>query len=218
MARGGLEDWRDILQDSSIHIAVAQIVTLHYAEDRSFLKTKVRIFPEGRLIIARMSWEGVGPEAGIFMPPAPEDMVLVAMAEGDDDQAYVIRRLTSQIDKLPLNVSNGDTVVRALGGKKLHLNSDTKINLAKGDADGTENLVLGQIFKQFSSDLLTEIAAMLDNMKSETHLGALPGMPTGTPINAPQYDANKTNINTLKSSPIEDEAILSDISYTEKGS
>ena len=167
----GLEEFRQMMRSDDLHIAFGLVKVLHLAKDRSFLKVRVRIFPEERDIIARMSWDAVGPESGIFQFPAVDDMVLVAMTEGDDDQAVIIRRLTSQVDKIPINATLGHLVLKSLKGKKAYLTSDTRVNLSKGDTDPTENLVLGQIFKTLMSEVLAEVRKLIDNMKLETHQG-----------------------------------------------
>src|SRR5690606_21645799 len=114
-----LEALREIFRDNRIHIAVGVIKKMIYASDKSSLDRMVSIFPEAKEIVAQMSWEAVGPESGCFFPPSVLDMVLVAIVEGDDDQAFIIKRLTSREDKIPINVVNGDVVLKALSGKKL---------------------------------------------------------------------------------------------------
>ena len=211
----GLEEFRQMMRDDSLHIAFGLIKVLHLAKDRSFLKVRVSIFPEERDIIARMSWDAVGPESGIFQFPVPNDMVLVAMTEGDDDQAVIIRRLTSQVDKIPLNATFGHLVLKSLKGKKVYLTSDTRVNLSKGDTDPTENIVLGQVFKTLMSDILAEFRKLIDEMKLETHTGNL-GFSTGIPDNAANYETSGVVFDNKKSSPVDDEAVLSALSFTEK--
>lgn len=94
-------------------------------------------------------------------------------------------------------ISNG--VIRTTTPKIVDEAEDIRI----GSDGATENFVLGQVFKQFASDLLTELA-------QETHISGLPGYPTSPPQNAEQYNA-------LKATPIDDDAILSDKIYGEKG-
>ena len=38
----GLEELKELFRDDSVHIAMAIIVSLHPADDRSFLKVKVK--------------------------------------------------------------------------------------------------------------------------------------------------------------------------------
>lgn len=216
MAKGGnIEDWRSFFTDEDVHVAIASITSLHIADDRSYLKVRANIFPENREVIARMTWDAVGPESGTFTFPNPNDMVLIAFAEGDADQAYVIRRLTSKEDKIPLTAVDGSTVIKALTGKKVWVTSDTIINLSKGDSAPTENLVLGQVWKEFSINLLSYLIDLCTSLSTETHTGNL-GYPTAVPDNASDYLMIKSMLESIKSSPVEDEAILSDLSFTEK--
>jgi uncharacterized protein involved in type VI secretion and phage assembly len=203
---------------------------LSLADDRSFLKCTVSIFPELREIVARMSWENVGSSSGIFAFPSVNDLVLVAFADGDIDSCFVIRRLTSKEDKIPLQAVEGDTAIVSLNGKKAWISSDTRINLSKGTTQPTENLVLGQQLKSLLSDILNELATQASTLSSlataiatHTHSGNL-GYPTSAPmITAPFTSAasdlseNASNFSSNKSSPVDDSMILSDIAFTEKG-
>jgi hypothetical protein len=199
-----IEDLKDIISDNKVHISVAIIKKLHLAKDKSFLKVSCDIFPENREIVARMTWESVGPESGIFSFPQINDMVLVAIAEGDEDQAFIIKRLTSKVDKIPVTAVDGSTVIKALEGKKVWITSNNKIFISKEDSDPTENLVLGQEFKTAYSD-------HLDNDAKHTHIGNL-GYATSPPM--PTFLAKYQQ---LKASPVDDEKMLSDIAFTEKG-
>jgi hypothetical protein len=211
-----LEDLKDILRDDNLHIFLGKIERLHLSKDRSNLRVEVEVWPDQRVIICDMTWDMVGPEAGFYSFPTEGDLVLCASAEGDVEYSYVIKRLSSSEDKIPANAEGGNTVLKALNTKKLWLTSDTRINLSKGDSEPSENLVLGQIFKTFASSLISIMTGLIDDMKAEEHIGNL-GFKTGTPINAPAYDAAKSALNALKASPIDDSAILSNIAYTEKG-
>jgi len=197
-----LEVFREIFKDNRTHIAIGRISEVEMAKDRSVVRVKVVIFPENVEIIARMSWEQVGPGSGIFGFPVVNDLVLVAFADGDIDQAFVIKRLTSKEDKVPLQAVSGHSVMKALDGKKVFITSDTKICLSKGDAEPTQPIVLGNVLKEALSSLIEEIIG-------HTHIGNL-GYPTGTPIQAGAFSS-------IKSSPVDDSAMLSDIAFTEKG-
>lgn len=91
---------------------------------------------------------------------------------------------------------DGETLLYNSFGQLIYL-SDGKIQI--GSKAAAENLVLGQVFKTFAANLLELIA-------NHTHAGL--GYP---PANAADFEA-------LKSSPINDGAILSDENFTEKGS
>jgi hypothetical protein len=211
----GFEDLKEILRDKSLHVYLAQIMQLHLAKDFSYLKVTAKVFPEERNIIANMTWENVGPESGDFEFPSVGDMVLVANVEGDDDQAYVIKRLTSREDKIPESARTGDKVHKARSGNKYWNISDSKIFLSRSDTPPEENLVLGQVFKKFAQDLLEVLKTQAQNDADHKHIGNL-GYFTFKPDKEPDYLNRKTEYNNLKTSPVNDEAILSDLSYTEK--
>lgn len=195
-----LEALREALRDTRLWVSLGIITRVEIATDRSTCRVMVSILPERREIVARMTWEDVGPSAGWYCLPSPSDWVLLAMPEGDENQAYVIKRLSSKEDKIPLQAVEGDTAIVAKASKKLWLTSAERINLSAADTAPTQNLVLGQVFKAMMSTLLDAIA-------SHTHTGNQ-GFPTSAPLNATAF----TNI---KSSPIQNEAILSDLSFTE---
>lgn len=196
-----IEELREIFADNRTHIAVAEVQKLAMAADKSVLRVQVMIFPDMREVVAQMTWDHTGPAAGTIAFPNPGDWVLVAFADGSPDHAFVIRRLTSKTDTIPAQAVTGDSVYRALASKKAHLISDTRINLARGGAEPTENLVLGQIFKEMMSEFLQIFA-------EHRHIGNL-GYYTPPPDNF-------NDALDLKASPVDDEAILSDVSFTEK--
>lgn len=211
-----LELLRSIFKDDRLHIAVGQIISLHMASDRSVLRVKVKLYPDEHELIARMAWESVGPNAGFFQLPSPGDMVLIGQAEGEVDQAFVLRRLTSKEDTIPAEAANGDLVARSLAGKKARLISDMAVWLSKPGSTPTENVVLGQVFKQLMIDLLDKIQELTEAVGTHTHMGNL-GIQTPPPIEAPDFLQLSMDFSTLKSSPVEDEAVLSDLAFTEKG-
>jgi len=222
----GFEDLKAILQDDSLHVGMGLIKSLHLASDRSYLKVTLQVIPEQRNIIATMTWDNTGTDSGDFEFPSVDDLVLFVNAEGDDDQAYVIRRLTSRVDTIPTSAVNGDKVHKAKIGKKYYNISDTSILLSRSDSDPTENLVLGQRFKAAYADHLTAIVGVIDEMLSymdefisHTHAGAT----VPVPDNAGNVSALKSTVTSLKndidaikSGKIDNEFILSDLSYTEK--
>jgi len=211
----GLEDLKEIFKDQRLWIGVAQISKLHLADDRSYLKVECIVFPEQRKIIATMTWESVGPGAGDFTFPTPGDLVLIAFAEGDADLAYVIRRLTSREDKIPESAVTGDKVIKANTGKKYWNISDSKIFLSRSETPPTQNLVLGQEFKTFMMGLLSELKTHATIDSQHTHMGNL-GFFTAPPKQAADFTARGAKYDEVKASPIQDQKILSDLSFTEK--
>ena len=202
MARGiGLEELRKILTEDKLGIHCAIIKKLSMAADKSVLRVTVQLIPDNFTMVARMTWDAVGPEAGFFQLPVVGDLVLVAFVEGNEDEAYVIRRMTSKEDKIPIQAASGHSVIRALGGKKAYMVSDTNILFARGDAEPTERVVLGDTFKTAYSEHL-----QLD--ADHTHIGNL-GYKTSPPDNFADMLA-------IKASPVDDALMLSDLTKTEK--
>lgn len=201
-----LESLRQILTSKQMHIGIGKVLSLALAKDRSVLRVTFSLFPEEREYVGKMSWQAVGEESGFFVFPSVNDMILVAFPDTDNedshaDDVFVLSRLTTKDDKIPIRAAEGDCVLKAKSGKNVWLTSDELINFSRGDAVPTENLVLGQVLKDFLSDLLEKIA-------NHTHVGNN-GFPTSPPQDSADYLA-------LKASPVDNEQILSDLSFTEK--
>lgn len=225
-----LEFFKQIFGDKKTHVAIAKIKQLSLAADRSFLKCLVSIFPDQREVVARMTFSMTGPESGIIEFPAVDDLVLVTFADGENDYCFITSRLTSLDDKIPLNAADGHLVFKSKPTKKIWVTSDTRINLSKGDTEPTENVVLGQELKTLLISTyakLVEMNGKIDELATKdsqhTHIGNL-GYPTSAPNEAGDFIALAADFNTIaadfdafSASPVEDELILSDISFTEKG-
>lgn len=196
----GLENLREIFADDRLHLSIGVIKQLSVADDRSYLKAMVNILPDNINMICTLTWDAVGPNAGIFQFPSVNDLVIVGYLNGHENDAFIVRRCTSAEDKIPIQAINGHLVLKALDGKKSFLNSDTEINLTR-EGPGNERLVLGDTFKAAYSSHLGIDAA-------HTHIGNL-GYPTQVPIQAAQYNA-------IKASPVDNANMLSDLSKTEK--
>lgn len=202
MAKGfDLEFLRDILQQKQLGICVGIIEKLVKDSDNSQLRVLVNCLPDEIPMWCRMSWEATGPDAGIFQFPQAGDMVLVGYAYDDENQAFVLKRLTSKGSKIPVQAVSGDTVVKALAGKQGHLLSDTKILIGRGGADPSEPTVLGAIFQAAYSEHLEKYIA-------HKHIGNL-GYFTAVPDNA-------ADVAAIKASPVDDDEMLSDHSFVEK--
>lgn len=213
----GFEDLREIFKDKRLWIGVGQINKLFPADDRSYVKVELMVFPEMRPIIAEMSWDSCTSDSGEFDLPVEGDMILFAQSEGDDDSCYVIKRLSSKQDTIPQKAIDGDKISQSKPSRKYWNVSDTKIFLAKSNTvEPTENLVLGQVFKTLMTDLLTELKAHATTDKIHVHMGNL-GYYTAPPKEAAEFEANGEKYDALKASPVSDEKVLSDLAYTEKG-
>lgn len=209
-----LEELREIFRDQRLHVECGLITSLEVAQDRSKLRVGVNIVPEGNPVEAEMSWDLVGPDFGIFQFPSLNDLVLVAFCGGSEDEAIVIRRLTSKEDKIPVRAVDGHLVMAARPGTHTDVNSDTKINLTR-QGEGDEQLVLGNTFKAAYSSHLGEHVLHADHSAKHKHIGNL-GYYTAVPDLAAQFNLVKQNVQDIKDSPVDDELILSDLSYTEK--
>jgi phage baseplate assembly protein gpV len=212
-----LEGLRAILSDKRNHIAIGKVVKLSIASDRSFVKCLVSIWPEQREIVTHMTWDSVGGESGFFVLPSPGDMVLVAFADGDEEQAFVIRRLTSKEDKLPLRAADGDSVVVSMAGKKTWITSDTRVNLSAGTEEPTEPVPLGIVLRTALSAMLAELKAYCDTMASHTHICAPAGVASQPPKQASAITGHGSALEAIKNSPVDDNAMNSDLTFTEKG-
>lgn len=206
MKKAQLELWRQLFADTRTHISIAKIVKLDLLTDRSELRCEIEIWPEKVGAIARLTWDQVGPNSGVFGFPNVNDLVLVAAADGNFDQLFVIRRLTSNEDKIPLQATDGSTTIKSLDGKKVKIHSDTRINLGRQNSDTNaeidQNLVLGQVFKTHQSKYLSDVSV-------HRHLCMPPGYFSVVPNNAGEYTNERDNV-------IDNEAILSDLVFTEK--
>lgn len=201
MKSAGLEELRELFADDRLMMSLALVNDIDLLDDRSLLYVTVTLVPDEIEIVAKMSWDAVGPDAGDFQFPSKNDLVIVGFMDGHQDNAYVLRRLTSQEDKIPVQAVSGDKVSRALAGKKNHLLSDTEVLLGRGGDDPTEPLVLGHVFQ-------TAYSEHLDIDSRHQHIGNM-GYNTFVPNEEAEYKA-------VKASPVDDSAMLSDLSKTEK--
>lgn len=213
-----LEDLRQMLSTDKTYFAIAKITRVHIRADRSSVRCDCDILNEGedRNVLARVASSVVGPNSGDFQRPAVNDMVLLAFVDGNADLAFIFARLSSNEDTIPVNSDSGDRVIKSLESKNVWITGQNKVNITKTDAEPDQNLVLGQVFKKFASDLIDRINEALDILATETHTSSMPGFPSSPPTQAAQYTALKTKLNALKDSPIVDEAILSSYAYTSK--
>jgi hypothetical protein len=210
-----LEGLREVFKDSRTYLAMAKIEKVELATDASVLKALCDVFGQGRKVVARVTWGAIGPNAGLIQFPVVGDIVLLAFGEGDDEQGFVVARLSNSTDTIPTTAHDGSTVLRALAGKMAWLTSDTAIYLSRGDTEPTENVPLGQVLKTLLSQVLAELKALSDTLASHTHIGNL-GYPTAPPTQAAAITAHGAVFNAKKGNPVDNEGILSDVSFTEK--
>lgn len=225
-----IEFLKELFSDKRTHISIAQIKKVSAASDRSFVRCLINLLPDNIEYVAKMTMDLGGGDSGLFQLPSVGDMVLVAFADGDPNLCFIIRKLSSIEDKIPVRSAEGDMTLVSLLGKKLWLTSDTRVNISKGSNEPTENLVLGQELKTLLVSMLTTIQDLSDQLKdlstkvsTHTHMGNL-SFPTQKPLQemdfvsiASSVDGIKTQFGDMKSSPVQDEKILSDLAFTEKG-
>jgi len=205
MAMKGLEDLKAIFEDTRTYFGIGKIVELSPADDNAYLHVVIELYPEEVEVVCRMAWEATGKEAGIFQFPVVDDLVMVCFIDGDEDQAYIIRRLTSKEDKIPAKAMDGHTVIKALSGKEAWITSDEKINLSKEDTSPTEAVVLGNILKTF-------LTAWIDAWLDAPVIGQGAAPVTLSPaIKALLTQYKSTYLTTASSN------ILSQLTFTERG-
>lgn len=205
-----LQELKEIMIDDSFKISLALVERVHIAEDLTSLRVECLTMPDSYSIIAEVGSDAIG--GGSITLPNKDDLVLIAFTD-EDQKAVIIKRLYSNDDKLPKQAVTGDTVLESLVTKKLWLSSKNRINLSKDDVEPTENLVLGQIFKAFASDLLTIQSTQLQSNSEHAHVGNLGAIVTPNDKATDDLTA-KADIDQLKASPIDNSEILSDLSYT----
>ena len=214
-----LEELKDILKDQQeVHIEIGRVLKVGKSADRSVYRVQCQVIPDNFEVIARVTWSSVGDGEGVFHPIKEGDIVLLAFSGGGEN-AFVIKMLSSKTDFYPEMLDEGHSIFRALPDGKLYLGSQIKTLVQKIGSlnDPTENVVLGQVLKSLLSAMLAELALQAQNIIEHTHTGNA-GFQTSPPLNASDFSDNKTEFEALQASPVDDELMLSDIFFTEKGS
>lgn len=136
-----LELLREIFKDPRLHIGIGTITQLGLATNGNILRVQVNLLPENRVINCEMGFSD--PNDVTF--PEVDDLVLVAHVDGDVDEAFVIKVLSTDEEGIPLFAQTGNSVRYARAGKKLYIGSDTKIGIGRPNVEPTEPLVLGNV-------------------------------------------------------------------------
>jgi len=202
----------ELFRDKNFKLTLALVERVFIAPDSSFLRAECKTLPDLYTVIAEVTTDSIGGQS--ITLPNKDDLVLLGFT--DDFRPIVLNKLFSETDKIPGTALTGDSVFQALTAKKAWVTSDTRINLSKGEVEPTENLVLGQQFKTFADNLLTILSTRADNSSLHKHIGNM-GIITSPTDKAADDQTSKADLETLQSSPIGDDAILSNLSYTEKG-
>lgn len=158
-----LELLREIFKDHRLHLGIGTVSKIGVAKDGSKLRVQVNILPDQRPVICEMTFADV---MDVTFPEL-EDLVIIGNIDGSDDETFVLKVVNNKDEPIPKLAQDGHTVKGSRKGKKLYLNSDTKIGIGKPDVDQTENLVLGKVFQDFMSKTLQKIEDL------ETQLASL---------------------------------------------
>lgn len=217
-----LEFFRELMRDNRLHVGLGKITQLGVASDRSVLRVQLSVFPEEREIIAMMTWETVGVDAGFYRFPKVGDLVLFAQVEGDYEQAFVIKRLSSKEDTIPAKALDGHTVIQTeAGAEEIFLSSDKRLNLGKRNSVPLEPLVLGLVLQDFLDNFLAKFKGFISDLKSgPISLTTTPGNPTAPePAFVAKLTQLESDIDSLKSTYVTTESsnILSKLAFTERG-
>lgn len=213
---GMLEELKAAFQDDRVWIDIGKIVGVDVLPDNSLVLCEVSILTkeEDYNIICKMSWDDISSGGGSIQLPNVDDLVLIALPDGDAEEAFIIKRLSSQSDTIPIDALTGNKVIRAQNFKKLHLQSDTEITLASSAILATEAIVLGNELKSLLALFMTEVATISTNVSTHFHLGNL-ALPTGPPLNAVAFVASAATITTLQTTRVDSDKILSGLVKTE---
>ncbi len=216
-----IELLREIFKDERLHVGLALVDKVTVADDLTSVAVECSLLPENRKIVVVETWESVGEGTCNGDIPDVKDLLVVVMADGDPDRAYSIRRLSTHEEKLPEQIKDGHYVLKAKPGKKLYLASDTKVVIGKGlSPDSLEPLVLGLAMVQALNDVITQIKALSDAVKSgPVGIGNL-GAPVPTfPALIASLSGVSSALVALKSQYLISPAtnILSQKNFTERG-
>ena len=103
-----IEELRQILDPNKVFLSIAKITQMALAPDNSVWRAKLEIFPDKEEVVARMTWDQVGPKTGMFGPASVGDLVLVAFADADEESAKS-QKETSEKDKSDAKASDDKT-------------------------------------------------------------------------------------------------------------
>lgn len=145
-----LETLRSIFKDVREHISVGVVTKLGLAKDGSILRVQVKTLPDGMERVAIMTF------ADVFDVTFPEidDLVIIAYADGELDEAHVVAIVNSADEKIPAFAQGGHSVKYSRLNKKLYLGSNVKVGIARPSVEPTEPLVLGAVLSTFLGNVL----------------------------------------------------------------
>lgn len=148
-----LEALKKVFGSNQITLAQALVDKVEVTLDKSKARALCRVVPDEYEIVAEITFDAAGPDAGFGQLPVPGDLVLVGFA--NPDEAFIIRRMSSKIDTIPARAADGHLVAKALAGTKAFIESDTGVYLGTGGlTDPAQPLVLGNVLIAALTDLI----------------------------------------------------------------
>lgn len=197
--------------DDDVFLEIAEVLQVNKPDTRSNVSCEMRLINTDTEITAEYVPNAVGDNAGFHMLPQVGDWCIVCFASGDEDQAYIFSRMTSNQDKIPKEAMDDDIVMAALNGKKSWILGN-RVNLGKGgETEPGEPLVLGNTFIEQLNTALSNINTAITNLntafKAHVHPDPSSGMTGPTSTTAETSAANNS---------IDGNMVLSNVAYTER--
>jgi hypothetical protein len=199
-----LEFLREIFKDTRLHFGIGTITKLGLSMDQSTLRVMVNLLPENREILAEMTFNNI--YDGEY--PEINDLVLLGMADGDQDEAHVLKTLNTPQEPLPKFMQGGHTVKYSRPGQKLYLGSDTKVGIGHAGNEQSSPLVLGDVLINCVTDILNAFLTPSSGSIGQCALGPVVLDPAVT-----------TALNNVMSKYVTTSStnIISQIVFTERG-
>lgn len=133
-----------------------------------------------------------------FASRAPKGTIQVVARQGEHFGNRVV--LGHRANDIPTDLAEGEAILYDSTGRQIRVKDGV---IKVGSPNSAENLVLGKVFQTMMSTVLQALA-------DHVHITSAPGFPTSKPTNANVFSDQKA-------SPVDDNKVLSDISFTEKG-
>ena len=219
-------------RETDLHLEIGEVLAVRATQNEAFCD--VEFLSDDSNITCQVASSGAGDNAGIYFLPQIGDLVIIGCMAGSIDYAYIIARVSTEMEKIPMPALAGHAVVRSRPGKHTWVSGD-RVNISKGDSVPSEGLVLGEQFVAYASEMLQGIVDSLAGLQDAVngvitayndheHIAPSGGGTTTSPemqkpvAPAPAAKvANSINdLKRLKSSPIDDKMILSNIAFTER--
>lgn len=133
-----------------------------------------------------------------------------------DGNAYIVSksdsiRIIGREDIRIQNQNNNSSITMKSNGD-IVIHTPEKIKI--GSDESNQPLVLGSVFLNFAEKILNELSSLQDSINKHKHPTS--HGPSGVPFNVSDFANHKENFDDLNSSPIGDEEIVSDFTFTQK--